>query len=196
MEHQSMARVPGYVALPYVPPNVADAFQRARNILIAETITRDLAIRVMLLLREMEEDDPSAPIFMIIDSPGGDVQAGWTIYDSMNLCKCPITTVCYGEAASIAAVIFANGTKGRRLMLEHSRLMIHQPWSSVNVMAIKESDLSEASDDLTKTRNEIERALSKASGIEVGRIHEICEHDFRMDAREAIDIGLADAILS
>lgn len=190
-----MERVPSYVSLPYVSPEVADGFQRARNILIAEPITKDLAMRVMLLIKAMENERSDEPIWLIIDSPGGEVQAGWTIYDAMDACKCPIHTVCYGEAASIAAVIFANGDKGNRYMMEHSRLMVHQPWSAIKGFAVKESDLAEASADLTRTRHEIEEALSKATGRSVALIHETCERDYRMDAKEAIDLGFADLIL-
>ena len=191
-----MDKVPSYVTLPYVSPDVASEFQRARNILIAEPITRDIAMRVMLLIKTMETERSDEPIWMIIDSPGGEVQAGWTIYDAMNVCKCPIHTVCFGEAASIAAVIFANGDKGNRYMMPHARLMVHQPWSSINGFAVKETDLAEASADLTRTRHEIEDALSKASGRSVSLIHSTCERDYRMDAREAIDLGFADLILS
>lgn len=191
-----MDHIPSYVTLPYVSPRTADEFQGGRNILIAETITRDLAMRVMLLLKQMESDDPSEPIWLIIDSPGGEVQAGWTIYDSMNLCRCPVHTVCFGEAASIAAVIFANGERGKRYMLEHAKLMVHQPWTAIHGIAMKESDLADASADLTKTRDEIESALAKASGRSMPDIHDICESDCRMDAGEAIRFGLADRILS
>lgn len=191
-----MDKVPSYVTLPYVSPAVATDFQRSRNILIAEPITKDLATRVMLLMKTMETERSDEPIWLIIDSPGGEVQAGWTIYDAMNVSRCPVHTVCFGEAASIAAVIFANGEKGRRYMLEHSKLMIHQPWASINGFAIKESDLADASADLSRTRDEIERALCKATGQSVSAIHSACDRDCKMDAMEAIDFGLADEILS
>lgn len=183
------------VAMPYVGERIADAFQKDRNILISEPITRELAMRVMLLLRTMEAEDEAEPIRLIIDSPGGEVQAGWIIYDSMNVCRCPIITVCYGEAASIAAVIFANGGRGRRYMLEHAKVMIHQPWSAIRGLAVKESDLADASSDLTRTRREIENAIAKASGRTLSEVHAACERDCRMDADEAISFGLADAIL-
>lgn len=191
-----MDKVPSYVTLPYVSPEVATEFQRGRNILIAEPITRDVAMRVMLLMKTMEAERSDEPIWLIIDSPGGEVQAGWTIYDAMNVSKCPVHTVCFGEAASIAAVIFANGDRGKRYMLEHSKLMIHQPWAAMNGFAMKESDLAEASADLSRTRDEIEKVLCKATGQSKATVHSACERDCRMNAIEAIDFGLADKILS
>lgn len=191
-----MERINGYFSLPYVSAETIAEFQRKRNVLIAEPITEDLAIRIMLLIKQMEDDDPDAPIWFIIDSAGGEVQAGWTIIDSMDLCKCPIHTVCFGDASSIAAVIFASGEKGRRYMLKHARLMIHQPWSTLSAWSIKEAELSDLSDDLTKTRREIEEKLADVSGRPVSYIHELCERDYRMDAKEAIDKGFADRVLS
>jgi ATP-dependent Clp protease protease subunit len=191
-----METTPSYVALPYVSPKTADDFQRRRNILISEPITKDLAVRVMMLIKTMESESEDEPIWIIIDSAGGEVQAGWTIYDAMNLSRCPIYTVCFGEAASIAAVIFANGDKGHRYMLEHSKLMIHQPWAIVGGFAVKESELAYASEDLSKTRAEIEEALRKASGLSIEDVHACCNRDYRMSADEAISMGFADRILS
>ena len=180
--------------LPYVSPRVAESFQRRRNVLIRGFVSRDLANRLMLVLKDMEEESRDDPIWVIIDSAGGEVQAGWEIIDSMQLCAAPVHTVCYGEASSIAAVIFASGRRGHRHMLRHSRLMIHQPWTDVGV-GIRQSDLMAASADLEGTRNEIEEALSKASGLPLAKIHEMCESDYRMGADEAIRLGFADSVL-
>lgn len=183
-----------YVALPYVSPRVAEGFQRRRNVLVSGFVDRDLALRFMMLLKEMEAESKDEPIWVIIDSAGGEVQAGWTMVDSMELCAAPIHTVCYGEASSIAAVVFASGRKGHRHMLRHARLMIHQPWASLGA-GVTQSALSDASTDLAKTRSEIEEALSRASGLSLPRVHEMCERDYRMDAREAIALGFADSVL-
>ena len=166
-----------------------------RSILIAEPITKDTAKRVMVSLRLLENEDPSAPIWLLFDSLGGEVQAGWTIVDSIALCKCPVNAVCFGEAASIAAVTFASCKRGKRYMLAHARLMIHQPWTGLSSWPMKESDLAAASIDLTKTREEIERSLSRSSGLPLSEVHRLCERDFHMDAEEAIEYGFADAIM-
>lgn len=183
-----------FVELPYVSPRVAESFQRRRNILIKGFVDRDLAIRFMLVLKDMEEESRDDPIWVIIDSPGGEVQAGWEIVDSMQLCAAPVHTVCYGEASSIAAVIFASGKRGQRHMLRHARLMVHQPWTDVGV-GVRQSDLIGKADDLTDTRNEIEDALSKASGLPLPEVHRMCEEDYRMGAGEAIRLGFADNVL-
>lgn len=163
--------------------------------MIADDITQDLAMRTMVLLRQMDSDDPNEPIWILINSKGGDVQAGWTIIDSMSLTKCPVFTVCYGEAASIAALIFANGEKGHRFMLKHARIMIHQPWAFPSSWPMKESDFAVVSDDISKTRSDIESFLADVSGNSKARIHELCENDYRMDASQAISMGFADATL-
>lgn len=183
-----------YVSLPYVSPEVAEGFQRRRNILVSGFVDRDLALRFMMLLKEMEAESKDEPIWVIIDSAGGEVQAGWTMVDSMGLCAAPIHTVCYGEASSIAAVVFVSGRKGHRHMLRHARIMVHQPWASVGG-AIRQSSLSEASNDLSRTREDIENALADASGLPLSKIHEMCEGDYRMDANEAVSLGFADSIL-
>lgn len=182
------------VELPYVSPRVAESFQRRRNILIKGFVDRDLALRFMLVVKDMEEESRDDPIWVIIDSSGGEVQAGWEIIDSMQLCAAPVHTVCYGEASSIAAVIFASGKRGQRHMLRHARLMIHQPWTNVG-MGIRQSDLIGKADDLTDTRNEIEDALAKASGLSLSEVHHMCETDYRMNASEAIRLGFADNVL-
>lgn len=179
--------------LPFVSESVIRDFQSARNILISGDITPEMALRVMLLIRDM--DDGDNPIWLIIDSPGGDVQSGWTIVDSMRLAKSPVNTVCYGQCASIAALIFACGRKGGRLMLKHSRFMIHQPWGTLGFAPIKESDLRISSDEMTETRNEIESELSKASGLSIEAVHRMCDDDSFMRAEQAIRYGFADGII-
>ena len=179
--------------LPLVGDRVLEEFQRQRNILISGDVTHDMAMRVMLLIRDM--DDGATPIRLIIDSPGGDVQAGWTIVDSMRLSRSPVHTVCYGEVSSIAALIFACGRRGSRMMLEHSRLMIHEPWGRLGPSAMKESDLRVASESMTETREEIERELSAVSGLPLEEVHRLCSDDMPMTAEEAVRKGFADSII-
>ena len=178
---------------PYVSDLDMARFQSKRNILISGDISRDTAVRVMLLLERMGEESPDSPIFLVMDSPGGDVQSGWSIIDAMAICPSPVNTVCFGECSSMAAVIFSCGAKGGRMMLPHSRLMIHQPWGGS--FASKESELREASERITRTRNELERHLSESSGNPLERIHSMCESDFVMSAEEAVSLGFADSII-
>lgn len=180
--------------MPYVSPRVAESFQRRRNILVKGFIDRDLALRFMLVIKDMEGESKDDPIWVIIDSSGGEVQAGWEIIDSMSLCAAPVHTVCYGEASSIAAVVFASGAKGHRHMLRHARLMIHQPWTNVG-MGVRQTDLIGKTEDLTDTRDEIEGALAQASGLPLAEVHRMCETDYRMGADEAVRLGFADVIL-
>lgn len=178
---------------PYVGESTLSDFQRRHNILIAGTIDKGLALRVMLLLKQMEED--GEPIWLIIDSPGGEVQAGFTIVDAIALCKAPVFACVYGEAASIAAVIFASVKRGNRYMLKHSHLMIHQPWSGSSPWPLKEAEFAALSDSLSDARREIEESLSESSGLPIERVHSLCERDFRMSAKEAIALGFADDVM-
>lgn len=175
------------------PEEELNALRRERNIFLFGAVTDELAFSVAMLLRAYERENPSKPIRIIIDSKGGSVKAGWVIVDAMGICKSPIETVCYGEAASIASVIFAKGD--RRYMLKHSTLMIHQPWADGPCYPIKESELRNMAEDLTATRREIEEALSECSALSISEIHELTDTDFRISSKKAVSMGFCDAIL-
>ena len=134
--------------LPLITSATIAAFQEERNILITGEVNSQLMIKVVLLLREFDKKDPTQPITLYIDSPGGSVNAGLVIVDYMKLCKAPVYTVCMSLAASMGAVIFSAGEKGHRYMFEHSQLMIHQPWQGLPDHA-KESELARLSEEMT-----------------------------------------------
>lgn len=169
--------------------------QRGRNILIKSDIDKDLALRVMLVLREMDSESRE-PIRILLDSAGGDVQSGLSIIDAMEVCRSPIHTVCVGMAASMAAVIFCCGDKGHRTMMRHSRLMVHQPWGSVSSFYMKETDMKVMSDEMTRTREALEGILSERTGLSPAEVSSICENDHYMGVYEAMRLGFADGILS
>ncbi len=181
------------ISLPLISKELVEKFQKERNVIIAEEISDELALRVMLLLRSLDSESHD-PINFYINSPGGSVSAGLTIVDNMRLIKSPVYTICYGSAASMAAVIFASGEKGHRYVLKHSEVMIHQPWRQFG-QAYKQSDLEIVSEHMKRTRLQLEEILAEASGKSLEEMHQACERDNFLTAEDAVRIGLADKIL-
>lgn len=181
------------VVLPMLSMDLVQSFQAERNLIINQEIDQELALRLMLLFRKLDLESHD-PICLYINSGGGDVSAGLTIIDNMRLCKSPIHTLCYGMAASMAAVIFACGEKGHRYILPHSEIMIHQPWRSFKT-DIKQSEFERISARFKRTRDDLESILAEASGKSLEEIHAACEYDNFLQAQEAVDMGLADVIL-
>lgn len=165
-----------------------------RILFLTSAIDKRAMLETIAFLRKAGEENPSSPVFLVLDSSGGDVVSGWAIIDCMKLCACPVWTVCLGECDSMAAVIFANGAKGGRIMLPHAKLMIHQPWGN-GAFGIRESEMRLASEQMSKTRAIIEESLSKASGLSLDEVHSLCEKDFYMSAEESVSLGFADRIL-
>lgn len=185
--------MPENVTLPLLSESLVTEFQGQRNILICREIDDDLALRIMLLLRHLDNESHD-PIYFYINSPGGNVLSGLTIIDNMRLTKSPIYTVNYGIAASMAAEIFVCGAKGHRYMLPHSELMIHQPWREIQA-SYKQSDFELVNNRFKRLRFELEEILAETSGQTLEAIHEACERDNYMTAEEAIAMGFADKIL-
>lgn len=182
------------LTLPILSGDIMKEFQDQRNIVIADTINDELALKVMLLLRHMDNLSHD-PIYLYINSGGGSVTAGLTIVDNIALIKSPVYTVCYGIAASMAAVIFSVGEKGHRYMTPHSELMIHQPWNSASISGMKETDLAGLAEEMSNTRRKLETILAKASGRSLDEMHAACEKDNYLDPDEAIAMGLADKVI-
>ena len=181
------------ISFPLVSAELVTEFQKQRNVIISDEITAELALKVMLLLRSLDNESHD-PINFYINSPGGSVSAGLTIVDNMRLIKSPVYTICYGTAASMAAVIFASGEKGHRYMLRHSEVMIHQPWRQFGE-AYKQSDLEIVSEHMKRTRLQLEEILAEASGRSLEEMHAACEKDNFLTAEDAVKMGLADKIL-
>ena len=182
------------VAFPLVSTDLVQEFQSQRNILVCEEISDELALRIMLVLRHLDNES-NDPIYFYINSPGGSVSAGLTIIDNMRLCKSPIYTVCYGCAASMAALIFSVGEKGHRYSLPHGEVMIHQPWRQIQA-AFNQSDFEREGNRFKRLRDTLETILSEASGRSQQEMHDACEHDNFLTAEQAIEMGLADIILN
>lgn len=171
-------------------------FENERNILIYGEVNAEMALRVMLLLRKFDQDDPDEPIYLYINSPGGNVSDGLMIVDNMDLVHAPVYTVVVGLAASMGAVIATAGEKGHRYILANSQLMIHQPWNNINGGAgIKQSDMAAMAKELTNTRNKLERVMQRNANVSLEEIHNACELDNFLDPDEAIAMGLCDKVI-
>jgi ATP-dependent Clp protease protease subunit len=152
-------------------------------------VTSNLIIAQLLFL---EGEDPDRDIFLYINCPGGLITAGLAIYDTMQYVRPDVSTICIGQAASMAAVLLAAGTKGKRYALPNARLMIHQPLGGAQGQA---TDIEIAAKEIGRYRELIENILVKHTGQNRERIHQDADRDFYMSAEEARKYGLIDEVL-
>lgn len=172
-----------------------DIYSRLLNdriIFLGEEITRDSANLVIAQLLYLESQDPDKDISLYIDSPGGEVYAGLGILDTMNFIKPDVSTICVGEACSMAAILLAAGTKGKRLALPNSMILIHQPSSGAQG---QQTDIQIVADETKWIRNHMNELLSTYTGKSVEQINADTERDHYMRATEARDYGLIDRVI-
>ena len=147
---------------------------------------------VIAQLLFLESINPDEDIYLYINSPGGEVYAGMGIYDTIQYIKPDVVTMCVGMAASMASVLLAAGTKGKRYALPHSRVMIHQPLGGASGQS---TDVQIHARELLKVRAEIDNVLSKHTGQSLEKIHEDTERDNYLTAEEALEYGLIDKVM-
>ncbi|MEA3355880.1 MAG: ATP-dependent Clp protease proteolytic subunit [Candidatus Bipolaricaulota bacterium] len=150
----------------------------------------DVVIAQMLFLAAK---DPSKDIKLYINSVGGSVTAGFAIYDTIRYVQCDVSTICIGQAASMAAVLLAAGTKGKRATLPNSRILIHQLLGGFQGQA---TDVKIQTDELMRVRSRIDHILAHHTGKSIKRIAKDTDRDYYMSAEEAVDYGLVDRIIS
>lgn len=173
-----------------------DVFSRLmmdRIIFLGQPIDDEVSNIVQAQLLYLASVDEKAGISMYINSPGGSVSAGLGIYDTMNLVVPPVSTICTGMAASMAAILLCAGEKGQRSALPHSRVMIHQPLGGAHGQA---SDILIEAKEIEKTRNELYEIIAQHSGKPLERVFIDADRDYWMTAGEAKDYGMIDDILS
>src|SRR4051794_10419853 len=161
-------------------------------IFLGTPIDDTVANLVCAQLLHLESENPDKDINIYINSPGGDINALFAIYDTMSYIKPDITTICFGQAASAAAVLLAAGTKGKRLALPHARILIHQPYAQAGGQA---TDIELAAKEILRLRTELEGLLSGHTGQSVERIHKDTDRDFVMTAAEAKAYGIIDEVI-
>ncbi|MBX6377139.1 MAG: ATP-dependent Clp endopeptidase proteolytic subunit ClpP, partial [Clostridia bacterium] len=165
-----------------------------RIIFIGTPIDDTVANLVIAQLLFLETEDPDRDVSLYINSPGGSVDAGLGIYDTMQYIKPDVSTICVGLAASMAAILLAGGAKGKRYALPHAKVMIHQPWTGG--IRGRATDVKIYADEILKDRQRLNRILAHHTGQSLDRIERDTEKDFFMSAEEARDYGLVDEILT
>ena len=171
-----------------------DIFSRLLNdriIFLSDEVNDTTASLVVAQLLFLEAQDPDKDIDFYINSPGGSVTAGMAIYDTMNYVKCDVSTICIGMAASMGAFLLSAGTKGKRIALPNSEIMIHQPLGGARGQA---SDIKIQADLILRTRDNLNRILAQNTGKTVEEIARDTERDNFMTAQQALEYGLIDKI--
>ena len=191
----------------YYVPNVTETTSRGERvydlysrllkeniIFLGTPIDDTIAILICAQLIHLESENPDRDINIYINSPGGDINSLFAIYDTMQFIKNDIATICLGQAASAAAVLLAAGTKGKRLALPHSRVLLHQPYGQVGYGQV--TDLEIAAKEILRMRDLLEEILASHTGQSIERIHADTDRDFVLEAQEALEYGIIDDVIS
>jgi ATP-dependent Clp protease protease subunit len=163
-----------------------------RIIFLGDEVTPDLSNLVIAQLLFLANEDPKTDIHVYINSPGGSVYSGMGIYDTMQYVRCPVATYVVGAAASMGAVLFAAGTKGKRYILPNARVMIHQPLGGARGPA---TDIKIELDEMLRTQKQLYEILARHTGKSVEQITADCDRNNWMDAEQCVAYGLGDKIL-
>ena len=147
---------------------------------------------VIAQLLHLESDDPEKDINLYINSPGGSVTAGLAVYDTIQHIRCDVATICIGQCASMAAVLLAAGTPGKRSALPNSRILIHQPWGGAQGQV---TDIEIQANELLRIRRSLDEILAHHTGQPVEKIHADTDRDNIMTAEEACKYGLVDQVM-
>ncbi len=166
---------------------------KERIIFLGFPIDDHIANVIIAQLLYLEREDPDKDIHLYINSPGGYVPAGLAIYDTMQLVRCDISTICVGMTASLAAILLCGGTKGKRYALPHAKVMLHQPSGGIGGQA---SDIKIQAEEILKTKKMLSEILSKHSGQSIDKVEEETERDRYMSVEEAKEWGLIDEVLT
>ena len=191
----------------YYVPNVTEQTSRGERvydlysrllkeniIFLGTPIDDTIANLICAQLIHLESENPDRDINIYINSPGGDINSLFAIYDTMQFIKNDIATICLGQAASAAAVLLAAGTKGKRLALPHSRVLLHQPYGQVGYGQV--TDLEIAAKEILRMRDLLEEILANHTGQSIERIHTDTDRDFVLEANEALEYGIIDDVIS
>jgi ATP-dependent Clp protease, protease subunit len=166
---------------------------KERIIFLGTEINDDVSNLVIAQLLFLQSEDAEKDISIYINSPGGVVTAGMAIYDTMQFVKCPITTYCMGQAASMGAVLLAAGAKGKRFALPNSRIMIHQPLGGAQGQA---TDIEIQTKEILRMKKRLNEILADHTGKPLKTIEKDTDRDFFMSAAEAVTYGLVDEVVT
>jgi ATP-dependent Clp protease, protease subunit len=163
-----------------------------RIIFLGTAIDDNVANVVVAQMLYLESEDPDKEIFFYLNSPGGHVSSGMAIYDTMQYIKPPISTVCMGQAASMAAILLAAGEKGKRYALPHSRILIHQPLGGFQGQA---TDIDIQAKEILRLKEELNQILSDLTGQSLSKTMNDTERDYFMTSQQAKEYGLIDDLI-
>jgi len=172
-----------------------DIFSRLlkdRIVILGSPITDDVANVITAQLLFLESEDPERDVHFYINSPGGSVTAGLAIYDTMQYIRPQISTLCLGQAASMAAWLLAAGAEGKRYTLPHARIMIHQPLGGVRGQAV---DIDIQAKEILRLRESLNGILQKHTGQSLKRIEKDTDRDLFMTGKQAVEYGLVDELI-
>jgi ATP-dependent Clp protease, protease subunit len=165
---------------------------RERIIFLGTAIDSDVANLIVAQMLFLEAEDPEKDIFLYINSPGGSVNAGLGIFDTMNHIRPDVSTICVGLAASMGAFLLSAGTKGKRMSLPHSRIMIHQPLGGAQGQA---TDIEIQAKEILYLKKQLNENLARHTSQPLDRIEQDTERDFYMSSQDAMDYGLIDQVI-
>ncbi len=163
---------------------------------INDVVTEKMAALFNLALLEMEMDSPSEDITVYISSPGGDVTAGLSMIDTMNTISCDVRTICTGQASSMAAVILMCGTKGKRAILPHSYVLIHQILAFLGGEMKQATDIEIFASDISRRKAQLTELVAEKTGQDKEKVMRDLERDYTLNAEEALAYGIVDSIVS
>ena len=172
---------------------IRDTFLEQRKVFLWGEVSDKSARDVTEKLLYLQFKDPGKPITFYINTPGGSITAGMAIYDTMQLISSPIKVVVTGMAASMGSILLSGAERGQRVLYPHSRVLIHQPLISGQMIAVA-VDIHIQAKEMEKLRDELNNILAEASGQPLEKIQKDTDRDFYMTAEEAIEYGLADSI--
>ena len=199
MDQETYMKIMGYV------PTVIEASSRVersfdifsrllreRIIFLGTEIDDEVANSIVAQLLLLDSENPEKDIMLYINSPGGVITAGMAIYDTMNLIKADVATICLGEAASMGAFLLCSGAKGKRMSLPRSRIMIHQPLGGAKGQA---TDIELEAKEIRRMKDMLIDIIAKNSGQSPDKVREDCERDHYLSAQEALEYGLIDKVV-
>jgi ATP-dependent Clp protease protease subunit len=164
-----------------------------RIIMLSGEVNDAVAASIVAQLLFLEAEDPDKDIFLYINSPGGVITSGMSMFDTMNYIKPDVCTICIGQAASMGAFLLSSGAKGKRYALPHSRVMIHQPLGGAQGQA---TDIQIQAKEIQRMKDELNSILAQQTGQPLEKIQTDTERDFFLSAKEAVEYGLIDKVLT
>lgn len=183
-------RLPGEQYTQWI--DIYNRLYRERIIFLGRDIDDEIANQIIAVMLYLDSEDPGKDIYLYINSPGGMVTSGMAIYDTMQHIKSDVVTICVGLAASMGSFLLAAGTKGKRLALPHSRIMIHQPSGGTRGQA---TDIEIEAREILRIRHQLNNIYADRTGQPVAKIEKDMDRDFFMSAEEAKEYGLIDRVI-